>query len=84
MSLAGQRHELTPWDAESEYRIERSQTPVSEDGYKKGEPKYLACQYCEARVLLTPDPEDPGVDDLAHDRDCPNRFARSHWFRDQL
>lgn len=73
----------TPWDPDTEYVLERSDTPVSEDGYKIGEPKRLVCGGCGASVLLTEEPS-PGVDDLSHERDCPNRWARSEWWRRHL
>ena len=74
----------TPWDPDHEYRIEPSETSIGEDGYAKGEPKFLACEFCGARVQLTEARDDPGIDDLAHAADCPNRFARSHWWRDRV
>jgi hypothetical protein len=74
----------TPWEADTEFQIERSETPVSEDGYKTGEPKFLSCEFCSARTLITKDPSDPGVDDLSHDSDCPQRFVRSEWFQQQF
>jgi hypothetical protein len=74
----------SPFDPETEFEIGRSQTPVSEDGYKLGEPKTLSCRHCSAEVLLTPDPGDPGVDDLSHDKDCPQRWVRSEWWTEHL
>lgn len=73
----------TPWDKNTHYRIEKSETPPSEDGYWPGEPKKLVCEGCGTDVLLTEEPS-VGVDDLDHDRDCPNRFAKSNWYRTQL
>jgi len=73
----------TPWSKETEYRIERSETPVDVDGYKLGEPKRLVCGGCGAAVLLTETPS-PGVDELLHAPACPQRFARSEWFCEQL
>lgn len=74
---------LTPWDSETEYRIERSETPVTEDGYKIGEPKWLICETCTAHVLLTEEPS-AGVDELDHDLDCPQRWVRSEWWSEQF
>ena len=73
----------SPFDAGTHYAIERSDTPVNEDGYKLGEPKLLSCDHCSAAVLLTPEPS-PGVDELSHDPDCPQRWVRSRWWRDQF
>ncbi|WP_135363429.1 hypothetical protein [Halosimplex halophilum] len=71
-------------DRDTEFYIDESKTPVTVDGYAKGEPMILGCRYCSAQVLLTRDPTDPGVDDFSHDTDCPQRFVRSRWFRRQL
>jgi len=67
-------------DAQTHFSIERSETPVTEDGYKIGEPKHLKCEYCEAAVLLTEEPS-PGVDELAHTPECPQRWVKSEWWR---
>ncbi|MCD2204390.1 hypothetical protein [Halobacterium sp. KA-6] len=71
------------FDPSTEFEIQRSETPISEDGYKLGEPKYLECAHCSARVLLTEEPS-PGVDELPHDPDCPQRWARTPWWRDHF
>lgn len=73
----------TPWDAETEYAIERSDSPITVDGYKIGEPKRLVCEACGASVLLTEEPS-AGVDDLPHDKRCSQRWARSEWWRRQF
>ena len=67
-------------DPMTHFRISRSESPVSEDGYKIGEPKWLECETCEARVLLTRDPS-PGIDELQHQPTCPQRWVRSKWWR---
>jgi len=41
------------------------------DGYALGEPKPLACQFCDARVYLTSE-KTPGVWALNHEPYCPN------------
>lgn len=71
------------FDPSTEFVIERSDTPVSEDSYKLGEPKYLECAHCSARELLTEEPS-PGVDELQHELHCPQRFARTPWWRDHF
>lgn len=71
------------FDPDTEFVIERSETPVSEDGYKHNEPKYLTCAHCSARELLTEEPS-AGVDELQHDPDCPQRWARTPWWRDHF
>lgn len=72
----------TPWDPDVEYIIERSETPVDVDGYKLGEPARLVCGACGEAVPLTPTPS-AGVDLFPHKRDCPQRKARSEWYREQ-
>jgi hypothetical protein len=37
-------------DRETHYRIVRSTTPVTADGYKLGEPIEVECDYCGARA----------------------------------
>lgn len=71
------------YDPETEFEITRSETPVSEDGYKLGEPKYLECAHCSARVLLTEAPS-RGIDELGHDPDCRQRWARTRWWREHF
>jgi hypothetical protein len=73
----------SPFDDDTEYRIEKSGTPPTVDGYAAEEPKYLICECCGARVQLTDGPS-AGIDDLPHAPACPQRFARSEWWRDQL
>lgn len=74
------KHALDP---DVEYEIQRSETPVSVDGYKLGEPKWFACAECGARVLLTEEPS-PGLDELQHEPDCSQRFARTEWWREHF
>lgn len=71
------------FDPSTEFEIVRSETPVSEDGYKLGEPKYLRCPRCQADVLLTEEPT-PGLDELPHAPGCRQRFAKTPWWRDHF
>jgi len=73
----------TPWDRETEFVLERSDSPVDHDGYKLGEFKWLICGTCTAHVLLTEAPS-PGVDEPDHDPACPQRFVRSEWWVEQV
>jgi len=73
----------SPFDPDTHFAIVPSDTPVSEDGYKLGEPKRLECDACSASVLLTRQPS-AGVDELQHDPDCPQRFVRSDWWAMQF
>lgn len=74
---------LTPWDEETHFEIEASDSPITVDGYAKGEPKELRCEECGASVLLTEDPS-PGVDELQHERWCSQRWVRSQWWTEHL
>jgi|GEM_PF-1807465 len=69
------------YDRRTQFEIVRSESPVSEDGYKIGEPKLLQCDACGASVLLTEEPS-PGIDELQHERDCPQRYARTDSWRE--
>lgn len=68
MTNAGRR---SPFDPDTLFSIQRSESPITEGGYSLGEPKILSCEFCEASVLITEDPSPLGVDDLNHERDCP-------------
>jgi len=70
-------------DPDTEFELLRSDTPVDVDGYKLGEPKKLQCPECGASVLLTPEPS-PGVDELQHHPQCPQRWVRSEWWESQF
>jgi hypothetical protein len=70
-------------DPDTEFELERSDTPVDVDGYKLGEPKQLKCVACGAAVLLTESPT-PGVDELQHEPACPQRFVKSRWWRNNF
>lgn len=69
-------------DPSTHFRIEPSQTPVTVDGMAKGEPKRLVCEACGAAALITPDPTGASIEDLEHDRTCPQRFVTSEWWLD--
>lgn len=74
----------SPFDPDTHYEIVDSDTPHTDDGYWPGEPKALRCAACGAEVLLTEQPS-PGIDDgLPHDPDCPQRFARTEWWRSRF
>jgi hypothetical protein len=70
-------------DPQTTFELVRSETPISEDGYKLGEPKLVRCGECGADVLLTEDPS-PGIDELGHDPRCSQRWVRSRWWVEQL
>jgi len=70
-------------DPDTHFEIERSETPVNVDGYKVHEPKWLRCAACGASVLLTEEPS-PGVDELQHAPNCPQRWVKSEWWAEQF
>jgi len=60
-----------PLAEQTQYRIETSDSPHTEDGYWPGEPKALVCEHCAMRVPLTEEPS-AGLWDLSHEPQCPN------------
>jgi len=70
-------------DPNTEFELVASSTPITEDGYKMGEPKLLRCHVCGADVLLTEEPS-PGIDELQHDPSCSQRWVKSQWWREQF
>ncbi|MFC7202836.1 hypothetical protein ACFQJC_04865 [Haloferax namakaokahaiae] len=65
---------------DTHFRIIASETSVSNDGYRKGEPMKLECDCCGASVMLTPEPS-PGIDELPHKPWCDQRFVESRWWQ---
>ena len=70
---------------DTHFRIIPSESPPTVDGLAIGEPKWLACECCSARVRIDgPDGHQTAIDDLPHDRTCPQRDVVSRWFREQF
>jgi len=63
--------DANPLNPDHEYQIVPSDSPLREDGYMKGEPKALECEFCSARVVLTEE-KTPGVWSLTHEPWCPD------------
>lgn len=62
-------------DPDTEFELLRSDTPVSVDGFKLGEPTgEVKCEACGASHL--------NIDEIPHDEDCPQRFVKSYWWQD--
>lgn len=62
---------------ETEYELERSETPVSVDGFAKGEPTgVVICMSCGASHL--------NIDEIPHDEDCDQRWAKTDFWRDRF
>lgn len=60
-------------DPETHYRLEKSNTPVTVDGFALGEPTGMVmCEECGR--------EAENVDEIPHASDCPQRFVKSHWW----
>lgn len=67
----------TPFDPETEYELLRSETPHTVDGLWPGEPTgEVACRECGAVAM--------NVDEIPHESDCSQRFARSEWWTNHL
>ncbi|MDB2283685.1 hypothetical protein PM038_00145 [Halorubrum ezzemoulense] len=63
------------------FRIVPSGSPPSVDGLAITEPKWLECTECGARVRIDgPDSHTTTIDNLPHERDCPQRDVVSQWF----
>jgi len=70
---------------ETEFEIVESGTPPSVDGLAITEPKYLECAECGARVRIDgPDGHQTTIDNLPHDKSCPQRDVVSRYFEDKF
>lgn len=68
-------------DPQTHFAIVPSESPVTVDGYAKGEPKFLECDECDARVLIDgPDGHTTTVDDIPHSRTCAQRDVVSQYY----
>jgi len=64
-------------DPDTEFELVRSDTPVSVDGYKIGEPTgEVECEECGARAK--------NVDEVPHEPHCSQRFTLSEWWAEQI
>lgn len=71
-------------DPETTFRIEESGTPPSVDGLAITEPKWLVCEECGAKVRIDgPEGHQTTIDNLPHDKDCPQRDVVSRYFEQQ-
>ncbi|MFC5278676.1 hypothetical protein ACFPM1_07895 [Halorubrum rubrum] len=72
-------------DSETEFRIVASGSPPSVDGLSITEPKWLECVSCGARVRIDAgDETQTTIDNLPHDRDCPQRDVTSRYYVDRF
>jgi len=72
-------------DSETHFAIVPSGSPPTVDGLAITEPKWLECDACGARVRIDgPDGHRTTIDNLPHDRDCPQRDVVSRYFEDRF
>jgi len=72
-------------DPRTEFEIVESGTPPSVDGLAITEPKYLRCAECGAQVRIDgPDGHQTTIDNLPHDKGCPQRDVVSRYFEDKF
>ena len=70
---------------ETHFEIVPSGSPPSVDGLSMTEPKYLRCSACGAQVRIDgPDETQTTIDNLPHDRDCPQRGVASRYYEDRF
>lgn len=70
---------------ETEFAIVPSGSPPTVDGLAISEPKYLRCERCGAQVRIDgPDGHQTTIDNLPHDRDCPQRDVVSEYFEERF
>jgi len=71
-------------DPETTFAIVGSESPPTVDGLAIGEPKFLECDTCGASVRIDgPDGHQTAIDDLPHDRSCPQRDVVSEYFEER-
>lgn len=64
-------------DPDTHFRIVRSDTPVSVDGYALGEPTgEVSCAECQATAM--------NVDEIPHRHGCSQRFVHSQWYAENM
>jgi len=73
-------------DPDTHFEIVESGTPPNDDGLCPRCPKFLACSECGAQVRIDgPDGHQTTIDELPHDRGCPQRAVKSrYWERQYL
>lgn len=72
-------------DPETHFRIVPSGSPPTVDGLAISEPKWLECDECGARVRIDPaDETQTTVDNLPHDRSCPQRDVISRYYEERF
>lgn len=62
-------------EPDTEFELVVSETPVTVDGFAMGEPTgEIVCLECDAQHA--------NIDEIPHDKDCPQRFVHSRWYLD--
>jgi len=67
----------SPFNPETEFKIVRSDTPVTVDGFAlhelTGEVRCLECDQIAENI-----------DEIPHQQGCSQRFVRTSWWREQM
>ncbi|GAB7010435.1 hypothetical protein [Halorubrum trueperi] len=72
-------------EPKTHFEIVPSGSPPSVDGLAISEPKYLQCSECGARVRIDgPEGHKTTIDNLPHDRDCPQRGVASRYYEERF
>ncbi|MGQ3329277.1 hypothetical protein [Halorubrum sp. FL23] len=72
-------------DTETHFAIVPSGSQPSADGVSITEPKFLRCDECGAQVRIDgPEGYTTTIDNLPHERNCPQRGVTSQYFEEQL
>lgn len=63
----------SPFDPDTKYVLEKSDTPVTVDGFAKGEPTgEITCAHCGRTAK--------NVDEIPHSKCCDQRWVRTDWW----
>jgi len=72
-------------DKETHFAIVPSGSPPSVDGLAISEPKWLRCTTCGAQIRIDgPEGHTTTIDNLPHERDCPQRDVVSRDYVDRF
>jgi len=72
-------------DRDTHFAIVPSGSPPSVDGLAITEPKFLRCTECDAQVRIDgPEGHTTTIDNLPHERDCPQRDVVSRYFEERF
>lgn len=64
-------------DPDTEYQVVKSETSISNDGLRKGEPTgEIECCECGQSAM--------NIDEIPHEPDCSQRFSKTRYWRDRF